>query len=841
MTGSAQRTLLFLLVCSDVALAVQRHDAFGITGPATSFSSANSPAVSPFADMPLFIEVTLNHRSMGLQPARWRDERVYMLRDVLIGMGVRRDFLNKLSGDALHREGEGQGEWISLAQLPDVQWQFNQSEQRLTLGMPFTALDWTRTQLGLHDAPTQAATASRSALLNYDFYGYSHSSHRRLSAATEWRVVSANAVFSSTMLSQYGETRRPYVLSRDVLGRVSEIRPSRSSKAFQNTRLDTRYSLSFPEALLTLNVGDIITGQQAWSRATRLGGLQLTSNFGLQPYRPTTPIPALMGTAALPSDVELFINGVRQYQGKVPAGPFSLSSLSSMSGDGHAQVVLTDAMGRATTLEYSLFDSHQLLAPGLQHWSAELGWVRREYGRSSWRYGGDPVVSGSFSRGLSSSFTLRSHAEMTKGLVNAGIGGNWQLRQWGVASGAAAVSQQHGASGQLIQAGHHWRYGRLHTSVLGSRTSAHYRDAVALHESASPQTSARATMGASTRELGNFSVGFVSFKRRENDAQRLLNLSWSRSLGASTHLMLSVNRDLNRSRHNTAQLMFSWYLDNRVSLSSSVTRQGDETRASVQASRSATGDNGWGWGVAAHTNERQGSRGDAMLSYYTPMFDARSTLSQSREATSGSLELSGSLVALDGHVFASRRVHDGFAVISTSGFADVPVRRDNALVGRTNADGLLLVTQLGAYRNNRITIDPFDLPVQTRVDQVEQIVTPTDRAGVKVEFGIRALRSATVVLHDVNGKPVPLGSVATLLTAGPPEQASEEASDESRIGEAQQSAMVGHDGIAYFESLASHNRIRVHWGEGGQCEAWVDGPKKRSNDHVPFLGALTCK
>ncbi len=85
------------------------------------------------------------------------------------------------------------------------------------------------------------------------------------------------------------------------------------------------------------------------------GACWFGTDFALQPYRITAPLPAFFGSATLPSDVELYVNGVRQYSGNVPAGPFQLNTIPNISGAGNAQVVLTDAaLGRATTLNFSL-------------------------------------------------------------------------------------------------------------------------------------------------------------------------------------------------------------------------------------------------------------------------------------------------------------------------------------------------------------------------------------------------------------------------------------------------------------------------------------------------------
>ena len=77
-------------------------------------------------------------------------------------------------------------------------------------------------------------------------------------------------------------------------------------------------------------MGDTLTDALSWSRATRIGGIQIGSNFALQPYQITTPMPALLGSATLPSQVDLYINGMRQYSGQVPAGPFQLNTIPNI-------------------------------------------------------------------------------------------------------------------------------------------------------------------------------------------------------------------------------------------------------------------------------------------------------------------------------------------------------------------------------------------------------------------------------------------------------------------------------------------------------------------------------
>ena len=107
----------------------------------------------------------------------------------------------------------------------------------------------------------------------------------------------------------------------------------------------------------------------------------------------TTPLAQFLGEATLPSAVDLYINGVKQYSGNVPAGPFQLNTVPTINGAGSAQVVLTDAFGRSSVINLSLYATNRLLQAGLADWSVEVGPVRERYGVASFDYASRQLLS----------------------------------------------------------------------------------------------------------------------------------------------------------------------------------------------------------------------------------------------------------------------------------------------------------------------------------------------------------------------------------------------------------------------------------------------------------------
>ena len=288
----------------------------------------------------LYLDVTVNGRNSGLMHFAYKDGELWA------SLATLRRLAFVPPPDT--------PDPVRLHSLRDVQVDYDQPHQTLSLTAPLALLDLNTSTLNTRDVSIPKSTASPGVLLNYDLYGiHGENGTTTASAYTELRVFAQNFLFSSTSLLQTADT----------------------GYGWQNhsVRLDTTVSESFPEHMLTLNVGDTLTAATSWSQSTRIGGVQFGTNFALQPYRITTPMPQFFGQAALPSQLELYINGVKQYTGNVPSGPFQLNAVPGINGAGNAQIVLTNALGQATSLNFSLYNTPQLLQKGLSDWSVELG------------------------------------------------------------------------------------------------------------------------------------------------------------------------------------------------------------------------------------------------------------------------------------------------------------------------------------------------------------------------------------------------------------------------------------------------------------------------------------
>ncbi len=739
----------------------------------------------------LYLQVTLNQADTGRLGRFVRQE------------GTLRASVATLREIGFALPGRDPTETIVLDTLPGLSVRYDAALQRVSLDAPLSLLSLDTTVLnrpaGLSSNP---AGASPGVLFNYDLYASQQREASNLAATTELRLFGiGNGVFSNSLLT------RAY-------------REEGAGWHGETVRLDSSWQLSFPESALTLTVGDTYSGFLDWTRTVRLGGVQIGRNFALQPYRITTPLPAFLGEAAVPSAVDLYVNGIRQYSGEVPPGPFQLATVPGINGVGNAQIVVTDAFGRTRTIDFPFYATQQLLAKGLSDWSVSAGVVREEYGVRSFSYASDPVASGSLRYGISDRFTFEAHAEAGGGLAHAGVGGLWLLGRAGVVGASHARSTLDGLHGGQTSLGYSWNNNVFNVSLESQRTHGDYRDIASLYGTPPAEVSERALAGVNLRRLGNLSANYLRLRYPEQEDTRYAGLFWTQTFARGWAANLSYNQNLDDHDDRTLYLGVSIALGDHRQASVSFQRNGGRDNAVADISKPVPGDGdvgrGYGWRLQARAGD-DGEGGLAEVGWISPLGRYGAGIASFDGSSYGYASASGSLVWMGGHAFAARSITDAFAVVSTDGLAGVPVKLENRLVGRTDVDGMLLVTPLRAWQDNRLAIDALDLPADLRIDRVEALATPRDRSGIHVRFGLTPVRAAVIVLLDAAGAPLPLGS---------------------RVHAPGGTALVGYDGETWLDTLRAHNRLRIDLPEGGSCSVEFDYPS--GGQAIPRIGPLAC-
>ncbi|MGY1425195.1 fimbria/pilus outer membrane usher protein [Lysobacter sp. A289] len=752
---------------------------------------ALGPVPSAQTDLPLYLDVELNQQPTGLLlPFVSRDGRLFARADTLAQLNF-------------HLPDAASGQLVALDELPGVQVSYDAALQRVSITAPLSQLDLETTVIAPDRDQILPATNSPGLLLNYDLYANHGSRSSNATAYAELRAFGGHTgVFSTTA--------------------VTRAFRSDASERWQgdSVRLDSSWEWSFPRSMLSLSVGDTTTGNLGWTRAVRVGGIRIGRDFGLQPYRVTTPLPAFLGEVAVPSELELYVNGVKQYSGEVPVGPFQLTSQPNINGAGNAQLVITDAFGAVRTLNFPFYASQNLLAGGLSDWSVTTGLIREDYGLRSFSYGNRPVVSGEWRYGLSDVFTIEAHGEGSENLRNAGAGAVWSLGQAGVVSASYAGSDWHDQTGSQTALAYSWNNSRFNLSLSTQRTHDDYRDIASGYGQAPARASDRALVGWNSGQLGSFGASYLRLQYPGSEASRYASAYWNRSFGRDWALNFSINQNLDDGDDRSLYLGISVNLGERRALNTSLQRNAGRDSANVDISQSVPTVGGLSWRVrASHADGSGGSSGLAEAGWLGDHGRVNGGVAGSAGNWYGYAGANGGLVLMSGDVFASRNINDAFAVVSTGGIAEVPVKLENRLIGTTNDNGLLLVTPLSAWQRNRLAIDPMDLPANMRLGQIEMFAVPSDRAGTEVPFDVQPVRAAVVVLHDATGTPLPAGSSAVL----PVNPAS--------------ATFIGYDGEVYLDALGDHNTLRISTATGN-CQVSFDYPTTPAP--IPRIGPLTC-
>ncbi|MFT7775002.1 fimbria/pilus outer membrane usher protein [Roseateles sp.] len=690
---------------------------------------------------------------------------------------------------------------VLLATAGPLRWRIDEASQTLELDAPASAFVGQSLDLAA-SKPRVTQPSVWAPFVNYDAQ-WQNSSRSRSAADALWEagLFGPRGDFSSSGLLR---------------------------SAGRGVRLDTRWQLDDPVRLTRLRVGDNISQAGAWGRALRYGGVQWGTDFSLQPGFLSFPLPALRGEAALPSTLDVYVNNGQRLQSRLQAGPFDLSELPVVTGQGEIRTVVRDLLGREQVVVTPYYVSPALLKPGLTAMGVDIGVERRDYGSASNQYGG--LLAGvTQRRGITERFTRELRLEASGGRQAAGATGwlLWPSLGTAMASAVASRSDERG-TGWMLSAGMDRQARDWSGSVLLRHASPRFIQV--------GQTDANAARTVLTAAVGTSWAGHsfgMSFARQRGGSieSRIAQLNYSRDFGGLGYIGLIVFRDLAPGGGGSSiGLTWSRALDARHGTSVGVQRQpsasasasgGHETVLQAQLQRNPAFGTGLGYQLMAESSRRQLAQAQ-WQGEHAIFSGGVARRGSDVEARAG---VSGGLAWLDGSLFAGRRIEGGIAVVDVGGYEGVRVLQDNQLVARTDARGRAFVSGLRGYQSNRVGIDASDLPMDAELQALEIRLTPAARSAARIEFPVQRGRSATLTLIDMTGLPLPPG--ALLQPAGQSRQ-----------------FPVGLNGRAYVAALApGRNIVQVRWrGEGdGQCQFELVLPPTRDSDDLPDLGTLFCR
>jgi outer membrane usher protein len=788
--------ILPLLLAITPRLAVATEVASATSAEAAP-EAATEAAFDANADEKLLLEVQINGHSIGkIGEFTLRQGKLMARPDELRDLGFR----------VPASLAAGPGGLIALSDLPGLTWSIDQKNQVLRVTASDSALLPTVLQPeGREGLGGRRVIESGTGMtLNYDLIGTYASGQTSATGSLDLRAFSSKGVLSSDWLAYAGAA-------------------SSGSGTNKAIRLDSAYSFADVNSLRRYSLGDFITSGLAWTRPVHLEGAQIRSDFSMRPDLVTFPLPTLTGSAAVPSTVDVLVNGNLVASHQIDAGPFEIPQLPVISGAGTITMTMTNAQGQQVSVTQPFYGGSALLAPGLQAFSGQTGLVRRNWGAISNDYG-KMAGTAYYRRGLTQKFTVEATAEGTPGAYMGGAGGAVLVGKLGMVNFDLAASRGSGQLGELFSLGAQHigtKFSLGGSAILSNRN---YRDVASMNGSGIPRKQLSAFTGLSLRRFGSAGLAYagvdedpsptaVQVLGAQPEHSHVVTANYSRQFHRVSFYATEF-KDLDNSGNSGLQAGFTIPLGRRSSASINASSDGSG-QVQVQQSVVRIGD----WGYQAYLSEGNTNHEFGQVQYKSPVGLFTAGVDYTGGVTTLHMESQAALSLVDRGLFPSNTIYDSFAIVDTGPMAHVHVYQENRDVGTTNKAGRLLVPDMRAFDVNHLGIEPNDVPADAALTIDKLVVRPQDRSGVVVRFPIKFSHAALLRLVDEAGVPVPLGSAATLRATGA-------------------TVPVGYDGDAYVEDLSSHNELTVERPNGRSCTVSFD--YKSVPGDIPSIGPLRC-
>ena len=629
---------------------------------------------------------------------------------------------------------------VQLSLLSDVKAEYDAANQRLKLTVPAS-----RFKENVVNATGRAGhlpdATPLNATVNYDFF----LQHARPEVGDSSTGFAGR--IEGRLAGDWGN------LEQSVIARASLSAMGGGNSVY---RLDTSYRHYDPIDMTNWQLGDAVSAGLTTRPAVRFAGIQWRRNFSLRPDLITFPMPSISGSSAVPSSVDVYVNQVRRSQADVPPGPFTLNQLPVLTGPNQVQVVVRDALGREQLTTMDLFTSPQMLQPGLLDFAVQAGFRRRNYASDYDHYDDDPLTIAAARYGLSNDFTIEGQGEYARGLglLSGGLAG---LIGTSGSYGIDIAGSQH-RDGFGAEVNGRFNYYFTRQSILNgsfSESTQRFRD-IASADSGFGMVSSRQQLSFN-QGLGRGTVGLNWTRQRSRDDSRFssIMLTGGANIASRGYLSLSGWQSIEGNENWGVNVGLSWSLGDRENVNAYYTTNDRGSTGVVSAQSSLSLEPGWGWRVNAAEGQQSYQR--AELLNRNRISDVNALFENNAAGQFGRFGATGALAWMPGSLQAGRRITDSYALVDI-GYPNVAVFQENRPVGRTDDDGYLMVNNLRAYQQNKLRIDPLDLPLDVSLSDPERLVVPARESGVRVNFDLERNREGLLALKNQNGQWLPLGS-----------------------------------------------------------------------------------
>lgn len=695
--------------------------------------------------------------------------------------------------------------------------------QNLTINLVFPAQYFIKnTYTAIESSLLTPQKPPFGAYINYDLYSSGPVNNGQPSVGLQ-----NSELLTPTVFGPWGNLNAQYLISQNSGDNTTP--PSGNNPL----RLQSFYQLDLPDEMQTIIVGDSTTSAGSWGQSVLFGGISWETNFWTQPNYTTFPLPAAEGTATVPTSVQLLVaNAVVDTQ-KIAPGPFTINNIPVVSGAGTLNVLTKNVFGQQIVTTIPYYASNSLLKPGLQDFSYQFGFVRENYGINSNDYG--PLIGIVNDRlGVTNNLTVEGNLQGMRDQQNFGAGFAYSFSNFFMVNAALENSQNILGAGSLVNFGIERRaIGGFSFGANFYLTSANYLEIAATPQSPSPSTTAQLFLSKSLFNRYGSAISYTEVNNRGGlGNNNYLSFKVSRSFPSGISLILSgltnITGQANRSINLTLSMSFG--SDYNISMTNYYqgSSYGNPAYDQIWTNFTKNTPAGQGYGYDLQTTQYALSgqnQANYQGAYYLNADYANASiyLANQSNLTSYQANVTGAVTYMDQKLYLSPQVNGSFALAELPGLSGVNVYYNNQLVGQTNNAGNIIIPNLMPYRQNNITIDPQNFPINTEIDDSQISPVPYANEGIIVHFPIQKIQAVVfnLILPDKNNPPV--GAIV-------------------RISNAKKVNYVGYNGEVYLPFIQTgQTDIAVSWSEG-ECNATINFKgAKDANIPISNLGTILCK
>ena len=566
----------------------------------------------------------------------------------------------------------------------------------------------------------------------------------------------------------------------------------------RTTRLMTSITRDDRQKLRRLIIGDLYTSSGQLGSTLLLGGIGFSKSYSIEPSFQKQPALDYAGFVALPSQVDVLVDGVRIRTEKLSPGEFNLQNIPVDAGLHGLELRIRDALGREQSLTIPYYSSEALLRRGFHDYSYSAGFLRSRYGTESNRYGS--LAFSSYHRyGLNSDITIGFQAEGSARMFNAGPRVTARLGRFGIADiGIALSNVKNMGRGQAAFVNHNFQSKQVSVRFQASGYSKNYRSLSNLSSVNDrlrlPQYSFGAGISRGSRKWGSVSLDASILKQYIGNNQESYAITYSKTMWKKLTVSTTYQRVYRSRPDNQVFLSLNFFLPHNVNMSASYRREENSRAEVMQISKNPPEGKGFSYRAMIKRGsdsvdgnisidpyvQYNGKYGVYAAEYNTPIKD---------DSSSGDcfeISAAGSLVYAAGVWGASRPVDDSFAIVRTESIKGVRVYYNNHEIDRTDMAGKVVIPSLNAYVDNVVAISDQDIPVNYMLKDVTRYISPSWRSGTLVDFAATRIQAITgkLRLRLKNGEhPV---EFAELMVS---------------IGEEILESSTGRDGEFYLENV----------------------------------------